>query len=163
MPKRIRSLACKIKKAHERSHHEHAGHPAFRAQWLLTEFCVAPPANAPGFRRLPGFTLTANTTVCFEATTIARADPGAHLVWGRPHRDKRMPLAVRFRRCRHPACFYTPAFERHLTATASHPASVTIANAPCVRRDIGENKCSGESGDSKDCHEMFRTPHIFSV
>src|SRR5258705_13927500 len=30
-----RSLACEIKKAHERSHHGHTGnHPAFPAQWF---------------------------------------------------------------------------------------------------------------------------------
>src|SRR5882757_2187992 len=103
MPKRIRSLACKNKKAHEHTHHEHAGHPAFRAQWRLTEFCVAPPANAPGFRRLPGVTLTADTTLA-EGHDRESRHPAP--IWlGDGPTGTTTPLAVRIWRCRHPACF----------------------------------------------------------
>ena len=40
---RARSLACKMKKAHERSHHGHTGyHPAFPAQWFTAYFVLSP-------------------------------------------------------------------------------------------------------------------------
>jgi hypothetical protein len=42
--RRARSLACEIKKAHERSHHGYTGNrPAFPAQWFLTVSFVLSP------------------------------------------------------------------------------------------------------------------------
>src|SRR6476660_4014633 len=95
-----RSLACKIDKAHERSHHGHTGnHPAFPAQWFYgllralpgDQACLTPSPALLIADLTPASGRQNDTTWPYASAPFVKGTARVHRI--PPHvRDVRTPL-----------------------------------------------------------------------
>ncbi len=135
---RIRSLVRKSERAHERSHHEYAEIIRRSARNGWNGVVRGAPGERSGFPPFAGLSLTANTTFA-PCGNNDRRGPAQAPIWlgddptGTTHASRRPPPARSS-----PGVLLDTPDSNASAATASRPASVTIANAPRVRRDEKE-------------------------